>query len=102
MIVLELGLAETSFQAARKIIRSVRGNVGAVKIQRNAIVEVQVFLYGLQVDRSQSANIRRVIDSVFFHHFTSSLNNPAHAGLADEHVMRFLSQHEAASARKRI
>jgi hypothetical protein len=36
------------------------------------------------------------------HRFASALNGAADAGLADEHVVRLLGQHEAAGARQRI
>ena len=102
MIVVELGFTEASLEATREIIRSVGRNVRAVEIQRDAVVEVQVSLNRLEINHSQGPHIRRVFDIVFFHHLASTLNNAGNACLPDEHMVRFLRQHEAARARKRI
>ncbi len=102
MIVVELGFAEASLEAAREIIRSVGRNVRAVEVQRNAVVEVQVSLNRLEINHSQGPHIRRVFDIVFFHHLASTLNNAGNACLPDEHMVCFLRQHEAARARKGI
>ena len=36
------------------------------------------------------------------HRLAGALDDARHAGLADEHVVRFLGQHEAAGARQRV
>ena len=47
-------------------------------------------------------DVVRVVDAGRLHRLAGALDDAADAGLADEHVMRFLGQHEAAGARQRI
>ena len=47
-------------------------------------------------------DVGRVRDAGFLHRVAGALHDAADAGLADEHVVRFLGQHEAAGARERI
>src|SRR6266436_5811685 len=101
VIVFQLGFTEPPFQAAGEIIRSVRRNVRAVEIQSYAVVKIQVLLNRLEIDHAQGAHVGRIIEFMFLHHFAGPLNDAADAGFADEHVMGFLGEHEAASARKR-
>ena len=44
----------------------------------------------------------RIVGAELLHHLQRALDDAADAGLADEHVVRFLGQHEAAGARQRI
>ena len=44
----------------------------------------------------------RVVDAGLLHRLAGALDGAADAGLADEHVVRFLGEHEAAGARQRI
>src|SRR3546814_4390487 len=62
-------------------------------------MEVEVFLQGRQVD---GAMLALVVGLEVAHDLAGALDHPADAGLADEHVVRFLGQHEAAGARQRI
>ena len=43
-----------------------------------------------------------ILDAGRFHRLAGALDGAADAGLADEHMMRFFGQHEAAGARQRI
>ena len=60
------------------------------------------------VGRSMTPRLRILLDvvGVFdagrLHRLAGALDGAADAGLADEHVMRFFGQHEAAGARQRI
>ena len=47
-------------------------------------------------------DVVRVLDAGRLHRLAGALHGAADAGLADEHVVRFLGQHEAAGARQRI
>src|SRR6266850_2505370 len=102
VIVIQFSFTEASFQAAGEIIRSVRRNVRTVKIESHAVVKIQVLLNRLEINHAQGAHIRGAIELMFLHHFAGALNDAADAGLADEHVVGFLGEHEAAGARKRI
>ena len=102
VIVLQLRFAEAPFQSAGEIVRGVRRNIGAIKIERNAVVKVQVFLDRRQVNHAERAHVRWIFDLVFLHYLASPLNNASNARLADKHMVRFFGEHEPASARKRI
>ena len=49
-----------------------------------------------------SIDLERVLDAGLLHRLAGALDRAADAGFADEHVVRFLGQHETAGARKRI
>jgi hypothetical protein len=69
------------------------------------IVQVELLLDGRQVDHAQRPDALDVVGSVdagLLHRLAGALDDAADAGLADEHVVRFLGQHEAAGARQRI
>ena len=47
-------------------------------------------------------DVVRVLDAGRLHRLAGALDGAPDAGLADEHVVRFLGEHEAAGARERI
>ena len=47
-------------------------------------------------------DVVRVVDAGRLHRLAGALDGAADAGLADEHVVRFFGEHEAAGARQRI
>ena len=62
-------------------------------------------MYFCMVGRSMAPALRTVAGSSvpqLLHHFERAPDDAADAGLADEHVVRFLGQHELAGARQRI
>ena len=68
-------------------------------------MQVHLLLHGRQIDDAERADLLdlvRIIDAGGLHCITGALEHAADAGLADEHVMRFFRQHEAAGARQRI
>ena len=54
------------------------------------------------VGRSMAPSAAHVVGLVLLHQLAGALDDAADAGLAHEHVVRFLGQHEAAGARQRI
>ena len=102
MIVVDLGLVESSFEACRVKRGGVRRNVGAEQVHRDTEVEVEITLHGRQVDDSERTHRYRIVDLVRDHRFAGALDHPGRARLTDEHVVRFLSQHEPACACQRI
>ena len=68
-------------------------------------MHVQLFLNRWQVDHAQIAhfvNIAGVADAGPVHRLHRGLNRAPDTGFTDEHVMRFLGQHEAAGAAERV
>ena len=67
-------------------------------------MEVQFALQERQVNDAELARRLKIImlDAGFHHRQAGRLDRPLDAGLADEHVMGFLGQHEPAGARQRI
>src|SRR5712692_172884 len=102
MIVIDLRLLETPLDPAGVIIRRVRGNLGAIQVKRYAAMEVQVALKRLQINDPHRAYVGRIINFVLFHHTAGALDDAADARLPDEHMVRFLGEHEPASPRERV
>src|SRR5215472_1528360 len=65
-------------------------------------MKIEIALERGQVDHTHGANIGGIVNLVLLHHFARPLNDAADARLSDEHMVRFFSEHEAASARQRI
>jgi hypothetical protein len=64
-------------------------------------VQIELLLQGRQVDHAEAAHlvdVVRVLDAGGLHRLAGALHGAADAGLADEHVMRLLGQHEPAGA----
>ena len=85
------------------------GRVGrdlvAEQIERQREVQVRLLLDGRQVDHAELAHLLdvvRIVDAGLLHRLAGALHDAGDAGLAHEHVVRFLGQHEAAGARERI
>ncbi len=99
MIVVDPGFLEPPLEAHGEVVGGVRGKLLSEQVHRGAEVEVQVLLDGGQVDDPVAAHVFAV---VLVHHLAGALHHPPHAGLADEHVVGLLGQHEPAGARQRI
>ena len=75
---------------------------------RSRVSEKCRFAFFWMVGRSMTPSLRmaalslRISDAGFLHGVAGALDHAGDAGLADEHVVSFLGQHEAAGARKRI
>ena len=102
MIVADFRFLEAALQAAGVIICGVGGNIGAIQIDRDAEMEIDVTLHGFEIDHAHRADVGGIADFIFLHHVASALDDSSYARFADEHVMRFFGEHEAASARERI
>ena len=62
-------------------------------------MKIEVFLNRHEIDRAVLAHI---VSLVLTHQLACALDDAPHSGLADEHVVRFFGQHEAAGARQRV
>ena len=102
MIVADVGLCVAALQTARVVVCRVGRDLGAEQVQRDAVVEIHEPLHRFQIDHAVGANLRRIGQLVLAHDFAGALQHARHAGFADEHVMRFLGQHEFGGARQRI
>ena len=83
----------------------VAGDFAAEQVAGHRDVEVRLALQERQVDDAELAHrldVIGVLDAGFDHRRAGRLDRPLDAGLADEHVMGFLGQHEPAGARQRI
>ncbi len=65
-------------------------------------MEVEIALHRGQVDHARGAQTRRILGAELLHHFAGSLQHARHPRFADEHVMRFLREHELGGAREGI
>ena len=102
VIVADLRFVETPFETGRIEGGGVRGDVCAEKIHGHTEVKIEVALDRRQVDQSQRADFRRIVDLVLHHRLAGALDDAAHARFADEHVVRFLGKHEPTGARQRV
>src|SRR5207253_1253672 len=101
-MVLVVTLVGPTLDAGCEIARGVRRVLGAEEVERRAEPEIEVFLDRRQVDRAGAADGGWIVAAELLHHLERALDDAADAGLADEHVMRFLGEHELAGARQRI
>ena len=62
-------------------------------------MEIQVFLERRQIDDPEPPH---VVGAVLAHDFAGALHHPGKSGDSDEHVVRFLGEHEPAGARQGI
>ena len=98
-------LAIASLQAGVERVRGIGADLVAEQIERQREMQIGLLLQRRQIDHAERAHpldIRRIVDAGVAHRLAGALNDALHAGLADEHVVRFLGQHEAAGARQRI
>ena len=68
-------------------------------------MHVRFLLDGRQIDHAELAHLLDfigIVDACFLHRLAGALDDAGDAGLAHEHVVGFLGQHEAAGARERI
>ena len=99
MIVVPALFLEAALEPRREVVRGVGRRLGAEQIERHGEVEVQVALQRRHVDAAERAD---VVGVVLLHQFDRALDDATDAGGADEHVVRFLLQHEVARARQRV
>src|SRR6516162_6018441 len=105
VVILDLGLLEAALEAGVEGVRRVGGNLRAEQVEGQRIVQVELLLNGRQIDDAEVADlvdIARVLDAGRLYRLAGALNRAADAGLADEHVVRLLGEHEAAGARQRV
>ena len=68
-------------------------------------MQVDALLDGRQIDdaeRPHPVDVGRVVDAGIAHCLAGALDDAPDPALADEHMMRFLGQHEATGARQRV
>jgi hypothetical protein len=105
VVVVDLGFLEAALEPRRKRVGGVGRNLRAEQVERQRVMQIELFLDGRQVDDAEVADfadIVRVLDPGRLHRLAGALDGAADAGLADEHVVRLFGQHEAAGARQRI
>src|SRR2546425_4789149 len=88
-----------ALQTGSEEVRRVRTNLAAKQIERIAVPEVYVALNDLQRNTAQFAHVAVF---AFAHQLSGAFHYSTNPSLADEHVMRFFSQHELAGARQRL
>ena len=101
-MVLEPVFVRTALQAVGEIGRGVGRAVGAEQVEGGGVPVVDVFLDEPEIDRAVVADALRIVGVQLLHDLQRPPDDPAEAGLADEHMVGFLGQHEAAGARQRI
>ena len=87
-------------EAVGEIRRGVARDLAAVQVEAEAEPLVQVLLNHRDVDAADLPDV--LGEAGLLHQLAGALEDPGDAGLADEHVMRFLGQHEARRPRQRI
>src|SRR6266478_4670516 len=99
MVVALLALFEASLEPHRVEVRGVGRDLRPEEVERHRVVEVDVPLQGREVDAAEPAEVVR---PALAHQLAGALHDASDARLADEEVMRFLGEHEAARPRQRI
>src|SRR6266540_494720 len=99
VVVTLLGFLEAALEPHGVEVRRVGGYLGPEQVERHRAVGVDVLLDRRQVDAAVPAH---VVALVLTHDLARPLHHAAHAGLADEHVVRLLGQHEPAGTRERV
>src|SRR5207249_3001419 len=94
-----LRLLEAPLEPQRVEVGGVGRDLRAEEVEGDGEVEVQVALDRRQVDDAVPA---RVVVRMLLHDLARALHDAADAALADEHMVRFFGEHEAARARERI
>ena len=105
VVILDLGLLETALETGVEGVRRVGRDLRAEQVERQRIVQIELLLHGGEIDDAEVADLvdtARVLDAGRLHRLAGALNRAADAGLADEHVVRFLGEHEATGARERV
>ena len=99
MVVGELGFLVAALEARAEGIGAVGRDFRAEQVARDAHVEVGLALQEGQVYHAQGTDPVHVVgigDAGLVHRGAGGLDGAAHAGLADEQMVRLLGQHEAA------
>ena len=65
-------------------------------------MEVHELLQSRHVDRAGRAHAPGIVGPELVHHLAGALDDAAHPGLADEHVVAFLGQHELTGPGQRV
>src|SRR2546426_562096 len=84
-------ISRPALQPGAEELRRVRRDLAAEEVERERVPEVQVALDRGEVERARGAGILPLPQAL-----RGALDDPAHARLAHEHVMRLLCEHEAA------
>ena len=101
MIIFEAVLHITTFDTGIKGVRRVGRHFLTEQVERQGIMQVQLFLNRRQINYPKITNGVDVIwigNTGSVHRIGSRLNGTPNASLTDKHVMRFLGQHETACA----
>src|SRR6266850_74712 len=96
------GLVGTSLDAVGEGRRGVRGDLRSEEIERRAEPEIEIALQEREIHRAPEADRLGAVAAGLLHHLERAPHDPAEAGLADEHVVSFLRQHETAGAGERV
>ena len=99
MIVVDLLFLVAALQTGGEIIGGVGRKFRSEQIDRNGKVEVEIALDGVEIDAAMGRDILRFMR---LHQFAGPLNDALNTGVADEHMVRFFGQHEAAGARQGV
>src|SRR5215467_2385463 len=99
MVVALLAFLEASLEPHRVEVRGVGRDLRAEQVERDRIVEVDVPLQSFEVDAAEPAD---VVGLALAHELAGPLHHAPDARLADEEMVRFLGEHEAARTRQRI
>ena len=97
----EIDLLEAALEPGVEEVGRVGRELGAEQVERQRVVQVHLLLDRRQIDHAQRPHpidVVGILDSRLAHRLTGALDDAGHAVLADEHVERFLGQHEAAGA----
>ncbi len=101
-MIFEPRLVGTALDPARERPGCVRRLLRAEQIERRREPEIDVALDRWQIDHAVLAQQCRIVRLEVRHLLQRAADHPGDAGLADEHVMGFLRQHEAAGPGQRI
>ena len=99
-VIVEGLLLGAPLEAVGEVRRRVARHLAAVQVEAEAEPLIQMLLDRRQVDAAERPHVLR--EAGFAHQLAGALENARDAGLADEHVVRFLGQHEPRRARQRI
>ncbi len=101
----EIDLLEAALEPGVEEVGGVGRELGAEQVERQGVVQVHLLLDGGQIDHAQRPHpldVVGILDPRLPHRLTGALDDARDTVLTDEHVERFLGQHEAAGARQRV
>ena len=105
MVVVDLVFEIAALEPGLERVGGVGRQLAAEQVQGQREVEIGPLLHRRQVDdaeRAHPCDVVRVVDPGLAHRRAGRFEDAADARLADEHVVRFLGQHEPAGARQRV